>query len=131
MFDLFQERFALAVVIDQLLAQVNVDRVRLLLRLVRLLEPDLGFEIDAKALRVILDLLDFAPVNQALVVLQILDLLEERSIGRRVLANLQQLALEQVLVREVRHKTLHRVGEDTGLVGCRIMGAMNVITVGR
>ncbi|MNI54432.1 hypothetical protein D3C73_1093270 [compost metagenome] len=114
MLDLLQERLALAVGVDQLLAQVNIDRIRLLF------EPDLLLEIDAKALRVILDLLDLAPVNQPLVVLQVLDFFEEGSIRRGVLADLQRHALEQVLVVEVRHEAFHGVGEDAGFVRCRI-----------
>ncbi|MNC32813.1 hypothetical protein D3C75_811830 [compost metagenome] len=108
--DLLQECLALAIAVDQLFAQVDIDRVRLFL------EPDLLLEIDAKALGVVLDLLDLAPVNQPLVVLQVFDFLEKRPVGRGVLANLQRHALEQILVVEVRHETLHRMGEDAGLV---------------
>jgi hypothetical protein len=65
MLDLLQKRLALAVGVDQLFAQVNIDRVRLLF------EPDFLLEIDAKTLGVILDLFDLALVNQPLVVLQV------------------------------------------------------------
>lgn len=44
--DLLQKRLALAVVVDQLLVQINTDRVRLLLTVLGLLEPDLVLEID-------------------------------------------------------------------------------------
>ena len=86
--DLLQECLALAVAVDQLLAQVDIDRVRLFL------EPDLLLEVDAKALGIVLDFLDLAPVNQPLVILQVFDLLEKRPIRRGVLANLQWHALE-------------------------------------
>ncbi|MCY1182463.1 hypothetical protein D9M73_230230 [compost metagenome] len=114
MLDLLEERLALAVAVDELFAQVDIDRVR------PLFEPDLLLEVDAKTLGVVLDLLDLAPVNQPLVVLQVFDLLEKRPIRRGVLANLQRHALEQILVVEVRYETLHRMGEDAGLVRGRL-----------
>lgn len=114
--DLLEEGFALAVAVDQILAQVDIDRVGLLPGFAVGLEPDFLLEIDAKALGVVLDLLDLAPVDQPLVVQQVLDLLEERGVAGRVFADLQRHALEQFLVVDVRHKAFHRVGEDAGLV---------------